>query len=426
VVNGTVREFNAVHELQDVYRYDKNGNVIAKGDTNYFYDALNRLIKVELPHQTYEYRYDAFHRRILKQSADNALCERYFYMGELELGAANAVGELTQIKVLGKRSYADVGATVAVELEGKIYAPLHDQQGNIVALVDTASGEPAEKYSYSAYGQELEAGKRISPWRCASKRYDAETGFVHFGRRYYDPSEMRWTTLDPVLLTEGENRYNYLKNSPFRYVDPDGRMIWMLAIPAIISWGTAAGVTIGLSVSTTTMVCVAAVAGLTAGYLCDKGNISTRSLEVNYVGGSSYASPTSFILETSYDFSPSFSQVDVPGSVTAPPQEVLTPTTVHKAEDMNYMNKRSTHCDPDAAAEGSSHTVIEQTGPNGKYTTFNPDGTVKQFRGSGKSHGGIPRPNIKENTINESPKGPLPGRPTVRPALPEEIPGGAI
>lgn len=426
VVNGATREFNAVHELQGVYQYDINGNVIAKGDTKYFYDALNRLVKVELPHQTYEYGYDSFHRRILKQSADNSLCERYFYMGELELGAANEAGELIQVKVLGKLSYADVGAAVAVELEGKIYAPLHDQQGNIVALVDGTSGEVAERCSYSAYGQELNGEKKLSPWRCASKRYDAETGFMHFGRRYYDAAEMRWTTLDPVLLAEGENRYNYLKNSPFRYVDPDGRMIWMLAIPAIISWGTAAGVTIGISVSTTTMVCVAAVAGLTAGYLCDKGDISTRSLDIRFVGGSSYTTPSSHFVESGYDFSPSINQAEVPGSVTAPPQEVLNPTSVQKTEDMNYINKRSTHCDPDSKAEGSPHTVIEQAGPNGKYTTFNPDGTVKQYRGSGKSHGGIPRPNIKENTINESPKGPIPGRPTVRPALPEEIPGGLI
>jgi filamentous hemagglutinin len=61
---------------------------------------------------------------------------------------------------------------------------------------------------------------------------------------------------------------------------------------------------------------------------------------------------------------------------------------------------------------------------SGQYTTHNGDGTFKQYRGSGKPHGGIPRPNVKENTINNSPNGPIPGSPTVRPAQPEEIPKG--
>ncbi len=86
--------------------------------------------------------------------------------------------------------------------------------------------------------------------------------------------------------------------------------------------------------------------------------------------------------------------------------------------------KRSSHCDPNPEAEGLPHTVIEEPGLEGKYTTSNPDGTVKQYRGSGKPHGIVPRPNVKETKINPSPTGPKPGNPTVRPAKPEEIPKG--
>jgi hypothetical protein len=96
----------------------------------------------------------------------------------------------------------------------------------------------------------------------------------------------------------------------------------------------------------------------------------------------------------------------------------------NKEEVLTYTEKRNTHVNPDFRAEGSSHTVIEQPGSRGKYTTFNEDGTFKQYRGSGKSHGNVPRPNVKENQINETPNGPMPGKPTVRPANPEEIPKG--
>ncbi len=72
---------------------------------------------------------------------------------------------------------------------------------------------------------------------------------------------------------------------------------------------------------------------------------------------------------------------------------------IRDSYDRISLNKRSTHCDPNPNAEGSPHTVIEAPGPGGKYTTFNGDGTFKQYRGSGKDHGGIPRPNVKENGI---------------------------
>lgn len=77
---------------------------------------------------------------------------------------------------------------------------------------------------------------------------------------------------------------------------------------------------------------------------------------------------------------------------------------------------------PDPKAQGRPHTIIEKPGKNGQYTTHNGDGTYKQYRGSGKDHGPIPRPNVKENKLNHSPKGPIPGKPEVRPARPDEIP----
>ncbi len=60
------------------------------------------------------------------------------------------------------------------------------------------------------------------------------------------------------------------------------------------------------------------------------------------------------------------------------------------------LKKRSSTPGPDPKAEGRPHTIIEKPGSQGQYTTYNEDGTFKQYRGSGKSHGNIPRPNVKE------------------------------
>ena len=48
------------------------------------------------------------------------------------------------------------------------------------------------------------------------------------------------------------------------------------------------------------------------------------------------------------------------------------------------------------------HSIIEKAGAQGQYTTRYGDRTWKQYRGSGKAHGEIVRPNIKESVANEN------------------------
>ena len=90
-----------------------------------------------------------------------------------------------------------------------------------------------------------------------------------------------------------------------------------------------------------------------------------------------------------------------------------------------YFEHRSRPPDPLPEANGYPHTIIEKPGPDGQYTTHHEDGTWKQYRSSGKDHGKIPRPNVKENRINRSPDGTeFISKPRVRRAEPEDIPGG--
>jgi RHS repeat-associated protein len=56
---------------------------------------------------------------------------------------------------------------------------------------------------------------------------DADTGLTYMQQRYYDPVAGRFLSIDPVTTdanTGGSfNRYVYANNSPYKYVDPDGR-----------------------------------------------------------------------------------------------------------------------------------------------------------------------------------------------------------
>jgi len=96
-------------------------------------------------------------------------------------------------------------------------------------MVTDASGAVVQRHDYLPFGEEYPTqppDRRLF----AGKERDQETGFDYFGGRYYSGGNGRFTTVDPVLDIEQAlidpqrwSRYAYVRNNPFRYVDPDGR-----------------------------------------------------------------------------------------------------------------------------------------------------------------------------------------------------------
>ena len=215
------------------YNYDRNGRLLEKLNekqkTTYTYDALDRLISVATDEGETTYTYDPFNRRIAKHH--QGVLYRYLYQGQNEIACVDADGTITELRILGIGIDAEIGSAIALELQGKAYAPIHDNHGNIVCLIDAETGNPSETYRYSAFGEEKifdASGLPVphsmlgNPWRFASKRKDAETGWIHFGRRYYDPENGRWTTPDPLGFDDGANLYAYLHHNPLNAYDAYG------------------------------------------------------------------------------------------------------------------------------------------------------------------------------------------------------------
>lgn len=212
------------HDGRIAYIYDPCGNLISDGTRTYFYDSLDRLIAVEEGNKRVEYTYDPFHRRLSKTTFANHSQIghiRYLWDGDHEIGAINEKGKIQELRILGERLGAEIGAAVLYELNGKTLIPIHDQRGCVVALLDARTQAPLEYYRYTAFGEE-QTGHRLSPWRFSSKRIDEETGFAFFGRRYYNPNLGRWITQDPQGFDDGPNLYAYLSNAPLLDVDPYG------------------------------------------------------------------------------------------------------------------------------------------------------------------------------------------------------------
>lgn len=263
-----INSLNQLLEQADTsYEYDRNGNLISKRQgsllISYQYDALDRLIAVNNGITKTRYIYDSSHRRVSKIT-DN-IKEDYIFQAKNEIGTVQN-GKIVQLRMLGLTRGAEVGATVAIELDGAVYAPIHDPYGNIVVLLDT-EGNIAETYRYSAFGETISMCSIDNPWRFSSKRYDPETGFLYFGYRYYDPVIGRWITPDPAGFADGPNLYAYTHNRPLVYIDPDGRLVWFLA-PMVFSMALEA--------------CLPAAVAIAEPYV----GVSVTSLLVGFVKGS--------------------------------------------------------------------------------------------------------------------------------------------
>ncbi|WP_171920766.1 RHS element core protein [Salmonella bongori] len=128
--------------------------------------------------------------------------------------------------------------------ERKIHLYHCDHRGLPLALV-SHEGKVEWSAEYDAWGNVLRENnphnmKQLI--RLPGQQYDEETGLYYNRHRYYDPSQGRYITQDPIGLTGGLNPYQYPLN-PVTEVDPLG--LWAFAIPAILEginwlfWGSA-------------------------------------------------------------------------------------------------------------------------------------------------------------------------------------------
>jgi RHS repeat-associated protein len=235
--DGVKYEVNSLNQIcsQDnwKYYYDLNGNLIRKEKNDhkeqYIYDALDRLIEVQKDDCKILYTYDSFNRRLTrtieKSDSTSAVTCKYMYVGQNEIGSL-LNGSFQELRILGTGKGAEIGSAIALEIHDKLYAPIHDHNGNVRQLLDADTGDIVETYRYTAFGEERiynthgeETESSLNPWRFSSKRFDDETGFVYFGRRYYDPELGRWMTMDPLGYEAGPNMYAYVMNSPLFHFD---------------------------------------------------------------------------------------------------------------------------------------------------------------------------------------------------------------
>ncbi|MBI4510548.1 MAG: hypothetical protein HY698_13020 [Deltaproteobacteria bacterium] len=212
-----------------LFNYTGNGEIRTRtdetGTTTYAYDAFGNLAAVALPDGTHvEYILDAAHRRVGRK-VNGALVAGYLYSGSLR-----PVAELDgDHNVVSRFVYArGVNVPDYMVRDGAEYRIVTDHLGSPRLVVNTATGDVAQRLEYDEFGRVLvDTNPGFQPFGFAGGLYDQATGLTHFGAREYDSHVGRWTSSDPILFAGGDsNLFAYVWNDPVNFVDPIGLFGW--------------------------------------------------------------------------------------------------------------------------------------------------------------------------------------------------------
>ena len=252
-----------VFQTSQTFSYDLIGNIAGSESLDYTvdgevsgvcgltfgYDSASRLMSVSsngLAIATYAY--DAFDRRVRKTTPEAVTT--YLYDGwnlvREEIAGTNGTTDVIEYywgkDISGSLDTAGgIGGLLYLKRNGAIYVPLYDASGNVTAYVD-AAGNIVVSFAYDAFGNSavhlhLSPSPYIPAFRYSTKYFDAETGLIYYGYRYYAPTTARWLTRDPLeeqgglnlhcfCENDGVNKVDWLGKVPEPTADGDGRRFW--------------------------------------------------------------------------------------------------------------------------------------------------------------------------------------------------------
>ncbi|MBU4220004.1 MAG: hypothetical protein KKB90_13750, partial [Actinobacteria bacterium] len=219
--------YNGSNEITTTgYTYDHNGNMTSDGESDYTYDAANRLTGVA-DHGTGQtiatYAYDHQGRRT--QKTTGGVTTRYHWDANSLIAETNPSGT-----VEATYTYDDRGNPVSMTRGGQPYFYQTNFHGDVTTLTDS-SGQVVNTYTYDPWGKVTSATETVeNPVRYAGYLYDSETGMYYLMARYYDPGIGRFLTRDIIEMGNKEdphrlNRYGYCGGNPILFIDKSG-MFW--------------------------------------------------------------------------------------------------------------------------------------------------------------------------------------------------------
>jgi RHS repeat-associated protein len=229
--------------------HDADGNLLNDGLWTYTWDAENRLVALEsapanpIPQPVHKrFTYDFQSRRVAEE---RYLREQPGGPSVLEKATRwindgwNQTVELLNdrpirayvwgLDLSGTREGAGgVGGLLSSVdlLDGSAWDYVSDGNGNVVALVEGATGHVVGRYEYGPFGEELAVdgpAARVNRFRFSSKMGDLDTELVYYGYRYLKTRTGRWVSRDPIEEAGGLNLFAFLRNGAIGIIDPVGQ-----------------------------------------------------------------------------------------------------------------------------------------------------------------------------------------------------------
>ncbi len=203
------------------YAYDANGNLTRNAQSKKFtYDAEN--------HQTMVETVDANGNRI-------TLDGEYLYNGEGKRVKKISSTEITIFVYNGGGTLVAEYSTAVAQTPQVSYLTA-DHLGS-ARVITNQNGAVTTRKDYMAFGDEASSAQRSTNLNYDSsetrKSYtgyekDSESGLEFAQARYYNSIHGRFTSVDPLMASANGNdpqtfnRYSYVLNSPYKFVDPLG------------------------------------------------------------------------------------------------------------------------------------------------------------------------------------------------------------
>lgn len=179
--------------------------------------------------------YDSSGQRVRKvtEFAGGGIKEDRLYLGGVDIyrrHGADALARETLHVMDGAQRVAMVDRRIAGSEPGVPAEVIRYQLGNHLGSASLELDGEARLISYeeySPYGSttlQTADGRLAAPkrYRFTGKERDEESGLSYHGARYYAPWLGRWTSCDPIGISDGPNLYQYASSNPVALIDPSG------------------------------------------------------------------------------------------------------------------------------------------------------------------------------------------------------------
>ncbi|MGH9070138.1 MAG: RHS repeat-associated core domain-containing protein [Acidimicrobiales bacterium] len=182
------------------------------------YDAASQTVQATPPGAPpYPLGYDGPSQDLLNTDSTNT------YLANTLLGT----GSVTEGGTTAYFTRTPSGALISMRINGTSYYYITNYQGSVQLVLDP-NGPVDTSYSYDAWGNLTAASGTVGqPFGYIGAYYDASVGLYHLGARWYDPTQPRFTQLDPSAQDPG---YAYAGDNPVNICDPAGTDVYFFRV----------------------------------------------------------------------------------------------------------------------------------------------------------------------------------------------------